>query len=106
MELKEQLGKRIKELRVGQGLTQETLGERADLNYKFLGSIERGQENPTITVIGRIAEGLGIDPKHLLDCKHELLKRQDILAEIELLLKKADTEDLRSILKILRALLI
>ncbi|MFN3477313.1 MAG: helix-turn-helix transcriptional regulator [Candidatus Methylomirabilales bacterium] len=36
------LGRRIKALRVRRELTQEALGERAGLNYKYLGAIERG----------------------------------------------------------------
>jgi transcriptional regulator with XRE-family HTH domain len=35
------LGRRIKALRLRQELTQEALGERAGLNYKYLGGIER-----------------------------------------------------------------
>lgn len=106
MELKKQLGKRIKELRIRKGFTQEQLGENASLNYKFLGSIERGQENPTITVIGKIAEGLGVEPSALLDCSPLLKRRQDIRKEIGRLMEQADTEDLKNILKIFRALLV
>ncbi|MFH1703147.1 MAG: helix-turn-helix transcriptional regulator [Nitrospirota bacterium] len=41
-------------------LTQEELGERAGLSYKFVGEIERGKVNPSLDSIVRIAEALGV----------------------------------------------
>ena len=42
------LGKSIKKLRKQSGMTQETLGELADICPKFLGEIERGDTNPSV----------------------------------------------------------
>ena len=58
--LRKELGARIKELRKAAGLTQEKLGEKADLNYKFIGELERGQVNVSLDSLIRIAEALGI----------------------------------------------
>jgi transcriptional regulator with XRE-family HTH domain len=33
---------------------------------RYLGGIERGQENPTIAVVGNIAKALGVHPSSLL----------------------------------------
>lgn len=41
------LGKRIRTLRRLKTLTQEELGEKAGLSYKFVGEIERGEVNPS-----------------------------------------------------------
>lgn len=35
------LGERIRAIRKIKGFTQEELGERADLNYKYIGEVER-----------------------------------------------------------------
>ena len=40
------LGRRIKALRLRRELTQEASGERAGINYKYLGAIERGNGTP------------------------------------------------------------
>lgn len=48
MRTQELLGRRVKELRKRKALTQEQLAERAGLDVKFVGSIERGTENPSI----------------------------------------------------------
>jgi len=37
------LGRRIRSLRNAKGWSQQELGNEADINYKFLGEIERGQ---------------------------------------------------------------
>lgn len=57
----QQLGARIRLLRVQRGLTQEKLAERAGLTPKFLGEVERVETNPSATSLVRIAEGLAVD---------------------------------------------
>jgi transcriptional regulator with XRE-family HTH domain len=54
------LGERIRDLRKGKFLTQEILGERAMVSYKFVGEIERGDANPSISVLIRIATALEV----------------------------------------------
>lgn len=55
------LGTRVRDFRTRRGWTQETLGERAELSYKFIGEIERGSGNPTVDSIDQIARAFGID---------------------------------------------
>lgn len=56
-----QLGQRVRQLRLERGWTQETLGERASLSYKFIGEVERGSGNPTVDSVGQIARALGVE---------------------------------------------
>jgi len=51
---------RIKELRKIKGLTQEELGEIANLSYKFVGELERGKVNVSLDSLDRITRALGI----------------------------------------------
>ncbi|MBU1134756.1 MAG: helix-turn-helix transcriptional regulator [Candidatus Omnitrophica bacterium] len=51
----------MRQLRKIKGWTQEELAEKADMDYKYLGAIERGEKNLTLTNIERIAKGLGIE---------------------------------------------
>ena len=48
MTVKELIGKRIKEARQARRLSQEALSEKVSLSAKYLSSIERGKENPTL----------------------------------------------------------
>jgi transcriptional regulator with XRE-family HTH domain len=59
-DLRGQLGTRLKQLRKARRLTQEQLAERAGLSYKFIGEIERGRGNPTLTTLAALGEALGV----------------------------------------------
>ncbi len=59
-------GKRIKELRGDQGMTQEILAAKIGVDRSYLGFLERGERNPSLEVINKIARSLGITPSELL----------------------------------------
>lgn len=54
------VGQRIRNLRLKKGLTQEGLSEIADLDYRSIGAIERGERNVTLDALSKIAEALGV----------------------------------------------
>ena len=49
-----------------QHMTQEELAERAGLSARYVGAIERGDVSASVTVLGQIAEALGVEPGDLL----------------------------------------
>lgn len=65
-ELRRRVAKRLTELRTERQWSQEELGARAGLTYKFIGEIERGQKNPSLDSLGRLAKGFGLDITELL----------------------------------------
>jgi XRE family transcriptional regulator, regulator of sulfur utilization len=62
-----QLGKRIRELREARGWSQEQLAVEAGIDNSHLGKLERGDGNPTIELIVRIAAALGAAVKIFLE---------------------------------------
>ena len=60
-------GQRLRELRRERGLSQEALGGRADLDLTYVGGIERGERNPSLVNICRLAGALGVEPSVLLE---------------------------------------
>ena len=56
----------LRRKRHDQNMTQEELAERADLSARYVGAIERGDVSASVTVLGQIAEALGIEPGDLL----------------------------------------
>jgi transcriptional regulator with XRE-family HTH domain len=64
-DIRAQFGKRVRELRKARGFSQEELAHRAGLHYTYVGGIERGERNPALVNIGRIAAALGISPAEL-----------------------------------------
>lgn len=53
-------GSAVRAARTAAGITQEDLADRAGLDRSYIGGIERGERNPTISVIEKIAAGLGL----------------------------------------------
>ncbi|MFJ5798264.1 helix-turn-helix domain-containing protein [Streptomyces decoyicus] len=54
------LGMRIQALRHDRKLTLQHLAEAADVSVSMLSSVERGQKAPTIVVLARVADDLGV----------------------------------------------
>ncbi len=54
------LGKRIQELRAERGLTLHDLAQASSVSVSMLSAVERGQKAATVTVLDRIASGLGL----------------------------------------------
>jgi transcriptional regulator with XRE-family HTH domain len=53
-------------LRKAQGLSVYALAKRAGVSRSYLGAIEAGTYDPTISKLVKIASGLGVDVKELL----------------------------------------
>jgi transcriptional regulator with XRE-family HTH domain len=101
------LGRRIRTLRKSKGWTQEELGASCSTNYKYIGAIERGEENPSLSVLQKIAEGLGVEISELFRDHHEERDPGKIRKEIVETVNrigKEEEEKLRLIVRILDAL--
>ena len=66
MDLKEIMAINLRRKRHDQNMTQEELAERAGVSARYVGAIERGDVSASVTVLGQIAEALGIEPGELL----------------------------------------
>ena len=58
-------GARVRELREVRGFSQEGLAERVGIHRTYMGGVERGERNPSLRNILRIAKALGVDPAEL-----------------------------------------
>ena len=54
------LGRQVRKLRTAQGLSQEQLGERADLHWTHISGIERAQYDLKLSTLTRVSRGLGV----------------------------------------------
>jgi transcriptional regulator with XRE-family HTH domain len=59
VDLSRAFGATVRELRVAKGISQEELASAAGIDRAYMGGIERGQRNPTLMMIERVAIGLG-----------------------------------------------
>jgi transcriptional regulator with XRE-family HTH domain len=60
------IGKNVRFLRESNGYSQEELAEKAGIHRSYIGHIERGEGNITISNLCKIAEALSIHPGVLL----------------------------------------
>jgi transcriptional regulator with XRE-family HTH domain len=60
------LGANIRRLRKAKGLTQEQLAHEAGMAMRYVAGVERGEENPSLRFLVKIAEALGSEPATLL----------------------------------------
>lgn len=60
------LGVVVRECREALDLTQEQLAEKSDLSKNYIGNIERGEQELSITALIKVASGLGITASSLI----------------------------------------
>lgn len=56
----------LRRIRHDKQLTQEELADRSGLSARYVGAIERADVSSSVTVLGQIADALGIEPGDLL----------------------------------------
>ena len=60
------IGRRIKQVRKEKNITQEDLALNSGLNRAYIGYIERGERNPSLQNIARIAIALNVSLAELM----------------------------------------
>jgi transcriptional regulator with XRE-family HTH domain len=60
MNIKEKIGKRVRELRIGKGLSQEKFSFECELDRTYIASIEQGKRNVSVVNIEKIAKAFDI----------------------------------------------
>ncbi|MCD9026573.1 helix-turn-helix domain-containing protein [Cohnella silvisoli] len=67
MEIHKKVGKNLLAIRKSRGLSLDNVAEMTGVSKAMLGQIERGDSNPTISVLWRIVNGLGISFTTLIE---------------------------------------
>lgn len=67
MNIQQRLGKNVRTRREAMGLSQEAFADLAELHRTYISDIERGQRNPTIQVVEKIAVALNVSAGALLE---------------------------------------
>jgi len=68
------LGAAIRRQREGKQLSQEELAKRCGIHRTYIGGVERGERNPTVKTLSRIASALEVPLSELIKIAEEILK--------------------------------
>jgi len=81
MGIKDELGKKIKRMRLNRGLTQEQLSEMIDISQRTLSGIEIGENFVTAETLDKIIKALNTTSEELFATTH-LKAESDLVEEI------------------------
>lgn len=81
MGIKEELGEKIKRMRVNRGFTQEELAETIDISQRGLSAIERGENFVTAETLDKLLIALNVTGEELFATTH-LKSSDELIAEI------------------------
>ena len=101
-EIKKMFGKRVKELRIKHGLTQEQLAEMIEVGERNLSKIECGNVFVKASTIAKIINALHVNPNELFEFsqyKEKELLKQALINDI-----KNDNIDVELLYRIYRSI--
>ena len=105
MNIRDKIGSRIKSLRRAKGYSQEKLAEVIGISPKYLSSIERGQENPTLDLFIRLSQGLKVELYEIFQLEHEGQDPKRLRSKLQVLLADIKNEDLKRVIRALEVFL-
>ena len=82
MGIKQELGQKIKRMRVNRGLTQEQLAEMVDVSQRTMSGIEIGENFVTAETLDKIISALNTTSEELFATNH-LKDQSELINEIE-----------------------
>lgn len=103
--IKQLLGRKLKEYRKKRNLTQAQLAESVNVDDKHISCIESGKNFPSPDLIERLATSLNIEPKDLFEFYY-LQDTPDLKSDIISMLDKLNQEELSLAHKYIRTFLL
>jgi transcriptional regulator with XRE-family HTH domain len=100
------LGSRIRHIRKSQHLTQREIADKANIDIKYYGRIERGLANITFTTLVKVADALGVCPGAVAGLLAEYSATAvDVFATVDRLARSKDEFRLRQVSNFLKEVL-
>jgi transcriptional regulator with XRE-family HTH domain len=67
MDIRKRIGWNLRRLRSERDITQEDFATDSGFDRGYISGVERGVRNPSVVVVARIADALGVDISELFD---------------------------------------
>ena len=106
MDIKKELGNKIKRLRQKKAITQEQLAEMANISTRTLGGIEIGKNFMTAETMEKILKCLDVSPAELFDAGH-LQPTKILVQDLHEMINsiKDDSDKVKEVYKVVKALI-
>ena len=88
-------GKKIKAIRRARDITQEKLADLSGLSLQYIGEIERGRRNPSLTSIEQLSQALDIPMAELFSLEEFRLAPEELRTILARQIESADEDRLR-----------
>jgi transcriptional regulator with XRE-family HTH domain len=98
-------GKRVRAVRKAAKVTQEKAAEKARLNPKYLGQIERGEKRPSFDAILALAKALNVSPATFFQMDQDVSDEKVLRRRVDVLLRNANWMQLQQVHRVVKALL-
>jgi len=66
MDMRKLVGRNVRRVRGGLGLTQEQFAEKSGFSQQYISDLERGLRNPTVVTVFELAQALGVSHIELM----------------------------------------
>lgn len=99
------IGNRIRNLRLSKHLSQEKVALRACITTAYLGQIERGEKNPTVKLVGKIANVLEISLSELFSNQSVISEEDEFIDNIIFEIKQLSEKEKKEILNIIKSII-
>ncbi len=97
------IGKRIKEVRLQQTMTQEKLAEQADVSVTYISNIECSVKKPSLEVLVNISNVLGVTVDELL-AGNQLYNPTDYQTDLDEIMALCSQNEKRLIFELVTSL--
>ena len=98
-------GRRLRAVRKSTKLSQEQAAERARLNPKYLGQIERGEKRPSFDAVISLAYALQVSPSVFYQFDREEGDEKVVRRNIDGLLRQCTVQQLKQIYRVAKAMI-
>ncbi|RED54675.1 helix-turn-helix domain-containing protein [Cohnella phaseoli] len=102
------VGKRIREIRKAQGLSQSALAEKCGFTFSYIGGVERAEKNISLLNLEKIAEGLDVGVHQFFTYSYQyeqLPTNEKVIQEIVSMLVRHDVQTIEMAKNILSEVL-
>ena len=97
------IGRRVKEIRAQQKMSQEELAEMIEMSVPYISYIETGKKRPSLDALIRIGNALGVTLDELLN-GNQLYNPTEYQTDIDLLMADCSPNEKRLIFELISAL--